>query len=91
MKIDYKNKKILSQEEINQELVNSYVAETASRINADIAVTNTALIQARNTLKDCMTSYPWDTKAYLDAKIEVKGYEQALEALKEAKKELNLE
>lgn len=91
LKIDYKSKRVLNQDEMTQELVNSYVAETASRINADIAVTSTALIKAKNTLKDCMTNYPWDSKAYLEAKMEVKGYEEALEALNEAKKELNLE
>lgn len=37
-----------------------------------------------------MQTYPFDAKAYLEAKIEVEGYERAINWLKEVKEEFGM-
>lgn len=90
MKIDYKNKTILSEEEVSQNLVESYVAETKSAINADIAVTRTALIKAEAELKCIMQTYPWNSEEYIDLCDKVNGYKSALTYLEDALTKLGL-
>ena len=78
MKIDYKNKKFISQEEIESKEIEFMVEEERLQFEKDLLETRKELSEARLRLDDLKTHYPLDIQDIIDAQIEIENLEDAI-------------
>ena len=88
MKIDYKNKKLLSQEDKATREVEYMVKSSSLKYQADVLETQKGLEDAKAKYEDLKTDYPLDCKAIIEAKDEVEAWQKGYDALIELGKEL---
>ena len=88
MKIDYKNKKLLTQEEKAMKDVEYMVKVSNLKFQSDVLATQKALEEAKSKYEDLKTDYPLDCAAIIKAKDEVKAWQNGYDSLIELGKEL---
>jgi hypothetical protein len=88
MKIDYKNKKIISPEELNSQDVEYKVESTKLQFQADLLETQRVLEESKAKLKNLKSDYPLNTEAIINAQIDVESYEDGIERMKDLGREL---
>ena len=88
MRIDYKNKKLIDQEVIDQKEIDFAVEETSLNLQQDIVATKRELEKAKMRLEIAKSTYPLDVDAHIEAKNDVYSCETGLADLEQLKKEL---
>ena len=90
MRLDYKKKQALAQEEQNQKDVLSAVKRAALQLQADILSTEEALEDKRSKLEELETTYPLNTKAIIDTQIDIESLQEGIKRLNALKEKLGL-
>ncbi len=87
MKLNYKEKKLLSEEEKSQKDIEFAVDSTKLQLYADILTTKHGISEVENELREIKTTYPFDTEKYIEKVSELDGLKDGLNKLEELKKE----
>ena len=91
MKINYKDKKFISPEEIESKEVEFMVEDTKLQFQKDFLETKRALSEARIRLEDLKTDYPLDVQIIIDTQIEIENYEDAIRRMSKLSEEFGFE
>ena len=87
MRLNFKEGKALSSEELSQREVNRAVENAKLQLTADISATKYALADKKDELEVAMTTSPLNTKTIIDLQVEVENLEDGLSRLEKLKKE----
>lgn len=87
MKINYKDKKYISQEEIESQDIEFMVEDTKLQFQKDYLETKKELSVARLNLDDLKTDYPLDIQAIIDKEVEIENLSDALSRMDRLKEE----
>lgn len=87
MRLNFKEGKALSSEELSQREVNRAVENAKLQLAADISATKYALADKKDELEVAMTTSPLNTKTIIDLQVEVENLEDGLSRLEKLKKE----
>lgn len=90
MRLNFKERKAVSSEELSQKEINRAVENAKLQLVADISATKYALADKRESLEVAMTTSPFDSKKIIDLQVEVENYEDGLERLEKLQEDLNL-
>ena len=90
MKLNYKEKKALSSEELSQKEVSRAVENAKLQLQSDILATQSALEDKKQELDDAKTTYPLRSIDIVNLITEVEGLEDGLKKLKALQEELGL-
>jgi hypothetical protein len=90
MKLNYKEKKLLSEEVKTSQEVEFAVKDASLQLQADILETEKQLSSKENKLKDLKTSYPLNTQEIVNCISDIRCLEEGLKILKDLKGELGL-
>ena len=88
MLIDYKNKKLISTDEINNQQVEFNVRQAKLQLQADILKTEQLISEGEAKLKLAKQTYPFESDRILDAQLELEAFQEGLKRLKELETEL---
>ena len=88
MKIDYKNKKLMSSEEMTEKEVEFKVESAKLQLQSDILATKQSKAKAEAELEAAKHTYPLDTPKIIECQAEVEAYAEGLEKLEALMKEL---
>ena len=88
MLIDYKNKKMISTEEINNQQVEFNVRQAKLQLQADILNTEQLISEGEAKLKLAKQTFPFDSEKIIDSQLELEAYQEGLKRLKKLEKEL---
>ena len=88
MKIDYKNKKLMSSEEMTQKEIEYKVESAKLSLQSDILATKLSKARAEATLEEAKHTYPLDTQTIIDCQAEVEAYAEGLTKLEALMTEL---
>ena len=88
MLIDYKNKKLISTDEINNQQVEFNVRQAKLQLQADILKTEQLVSEGEAKLKSAKQTYPFDSAWIIDSQLELEAYQEGLKRLKELETEL---
>lgn len=88
MKIDYKNRKLMSSEEMTQKEIEFKVESAKLQLQSDILATKQSKAEAEAKLEVAKHSYPLDTQTIINCQWEVESYTDGLNRLEELMKEL---
>lgn len=88
MLIDYKNKKLISPDEINNQQVEFNVRQAKLQLQADILKTEQLISEGEAKLKLAKQTYPFDSERIIDSQLELEAYQEGLKRLKELETEL---
>ena len=91
MRLDYKTRKPLSEEEISQREVAKEVERARQQLAADISETRFAIDDKKDELDRAKTTSPLDTQDIIDLQVEIESLEDGLRRLEALRKELGLE
>ena len=78
MKINYKEQKFISPEEVESQEVKFMVEDTKLQFQKDLLETKRALSAAQVELNDLKTDYPLNVQSIIDKQIEIENYEDAI-------------
>ena len=87
MKVDYLNKKVLSEEEVATTQVEYAVESTKLELQSSLLATRKSLGEAEQKLKDLKTDYPLDIQAIVDAELEIRDLKDGIEIVEKLQKE----
>ena len=87
MKVNFKERKLVSSEELDQKEVEYAVSEAKLQLSADILATEKSLASKRAELQDAKTSVPLNATNIVNLQIEVEGLEDGLKRLKNLQEE----
>lgn len=87
MRLNFKEGKALSSEELSQREVNRAVENAKLQLAADISATKYALADKKDELEVAMTTSPLNTKTIINLQVEVENLEDGLSRLEKLKKE----
>lgn len=82
MRLNFKTKELLSQEEMSQQEIAYVVEEAKLQWNSDVLATQKSLAAKKNELEVAKTSYPFSNKDIINLEIEVESLEDGLKRLK---------
>ena len=88
MLIDYKNKKLISTEEINNQQVEFNVRQAKLQLQADILSTEQLISEGEAKLKLAKQTYPFDSGHIIDCQLKLEACQEGLKRLKELETEL---
>ena len=88
MLIDYKNKKLISTDEINNQQVEFNVRQAKLQLQADILKTEQLISEGEAKLKLAKQTYPFNSERIIDSQLELEAYQEGLQRLKELETEL---
>ena len=88
MKIDYKNKKLMSSEEMTQKEVEFKVEETKLQLQADILATKQSIAKIEGELELIKHTYPLSGKEIINLQVELESYKDGLTRLEALMTEL---
>ena len=88
MKIDYKNKKLMSSEEMTQKEIEYKVESAKLQLQSDILATKQSKAKAEAELEATKHTYPLDTPRIIECQIEVEAYTEGLTKLEALMTEL---
>ena len=81
MKIDYKNKKLLSTEEVQNSDLEYAVDDTELELKSALLNTKKSLGEANNALKDLKSDYPIDIDAIVEKTLDIRDLEDGIEII----------
>ena len=87
MKVDYKNKKVLSEEAVENSQVEFAVESTKLELQSALLATKKSLEEAKSQLKDLKSDYPIDIEAIVEKQLEVRDYTNGIEIIESLQKE----
>ena len=87
MKVDYLNKKVLSEEVVENSQVEYAVESTKLELQSALLATKKSLEEAKNQLKDLKSNYPIDIEAIVEKQLEVRDYTNGIEIIESLQKE----
>ena len=90
MKLDYKNKKVLSPMEEDQKELEFALQNTKLQFEADKLATQRAICEKKDKLASLKSNYPIDIQAIITAQEDLKNFEEGIKAIEELQKELGL-
>lgn len=90
MRIDFKNQKPLSEEEVSQKDVQFAVGQTKLELQSSILATNQSIANSEAKLAEIKNTYPLDIDNYVKGNNELTGYKECLKILENLQKELEL-
>ena len=90
MKLDYKNRKLLSSEVQDQKEIEFAVQNTKLQFEADKLATQRAIAELNKKLDNWKSAYPINIQAIITAQEDLKNLEAGLEAIEVLQKELGL-
>ena len=88
MLIDYKNKKLISTDEINNQQVEFNVRQAKLQLQADILKTEQLISEGEAKLKLAKQTYPFDSNRIIGSQLELEAYQEGLKRLKDLETEL---
>jgi hypothetical protein len=88
MLIDYKNKKLISPDEMDNQQVEFNVRQAKLQLQADILKTEQLISEGEAKLKLAKQTYPFDSERIIDSQLELEAYQEGLKRLKELETEL---
>ena len=88
MLIDYKNQKLISTEEINNQQVKFNVRQAKLQLQADILKTEQLISEGEAKLKLAKQTYPFDSASIVNSQLELEACQEGLKRLKELETEL---
>ena len=88
MKINYKEKTLISAAEKESKEVEYMVGKAKLQFEADLLETRLALEENKTKLADLKTEYPLDTTEIINTELEVEAYEDGVARLTKLGKEL---
>jgi len=88
MKIDYKNRRLLSPSEKESKEVEYLVGSAKLQFEADLLETRRGLEESKAKLNDLKTEHPLDVKSIIETEIEVEAYEDGINRLNKLGQEL---
>ena len=88
MKIDYKNKKLMSSEEMTEKEIEYKVESAKLQLQSDILATKQSKAKAEAELETAKYTYPLDTQKIIECQAEVEAYAEGLKKLEALMKEL---
>lgn len=87
MKINYKEKALLSSEENTQKEVEFMVEDQKLQFQSDLLATKRELATAKARVEDLKTEYPLNVEAIIEAQLEQEALEDGLKRMEALKKE----
>ena len=87
MKLNYKTKKILSEETVEKSKVEFAVESTNLELQSNLLATKKSLEEAKSKLEDLKTSYPLNLQAIVDVTLEIRDYADGVEMIESLQKE----
>lgn len=87
MRLNFKEGKALSSEELSQREINRAVENAKLQLAADISATKYALADKKDELEVATTTSPLDTKTIINLQVEVENLEDGLSRLEKLQKE----
>ena len=87
MKVDYKNKKVLSEEAVENSQVVYAVESTSLELQSSLLATKKSLEEAKNALKEMKCAYPLDIQAIVDKTLEIRDFEDGVKIVESLQKE----
>ena len=87
MKVDYLNKKVLSEEAVDNSQVEYAVESTKLELQSALLATKKSLEEAKSQLKDLKSDYPIDIEAIVEKQLEVRDYTNGIEIIESLQKE----
>ena len=87
MKVDYLNKKVLSEEAVENSQVEYAVESTKLELQSALLATKKSLEEAKNQLKDLKSDYPINIEAIVEKQLEVRDYTNGIEIIESLQKE----
>lgn len=90
MRLNYKTKKALSQEETSQKDIKLAVEKAKLQLASDILATKSAISDAADKLDELKTTYPLDTPSIVENMAKLESLQDGLKKLEELKDELGL-
>ena len=87
MKVDYLNKKVLSEEAVENSQVEYAVESTKLELQSALLATKKSLEEAKSQLKDLKSDYPIDIEAIVEKQLEVRDYTNGVEIIESLQKE----
>ena len=91
MKLDYKNRKLLSSEAQDQKEVEFAVQNTRLQFEADKLATKRAIAEHQEKLDNLKSDYPIDIQEIITTQEYLKNLQAGLEALIDLQKQLGLD
>jgi chromosome segregation ATPase len=88
MKIDYKNKKLMSSEEMTQKEVEFKVEETKLSLQSDILAIKQSIAKIEGELELIKHTYPLNPKEIVNLQVELESYKDGLKRLEALMTEL---
>lgn len=88
MLIDYKNKKLISTDEINNQQVEFNVRQAKLQLQADILKTEQLISEVEAKLKLAKQTYPFNSERIIDGQLELEACQEGLKRLKKLETEL---
>lgn len=88
MKIDYKEKKLLTQDETAEKEVVFMVEETKLQLQSDVLATKRDLEKAKAKLASLKNDYPLNPQAIIEVQLNVESLEDGLKRLENLSEEL---
>ena len=90
MKINYKKRELLSQEETSTQDVAFAVEDAKLQLQSDILATRKSLETKKAELQEAKTSYPLDAKRIVDLSLDIEGLEKGIKMLTKLQEEFGL-
>jgi soluble cytochrome b562 len=87
MKVDYKNKKVLSEEAVENSQVEYAVESTKLELQSALLATKKSLAEAKSALEDLKSNYPINIEAIVEKQLEVRDYTNGIEIIESLQKE----
>lgn len=87
-KINYKEQKFISPEEVESQEVKFMVEDTKLQFQKDLLETKRALSGAQVELNELKTDYPLNVQSIIDKQIEIENYSDAITRMNELGEEL---
>lgn len=88
MLIDYKNQKMISTEQLNNQQVEFNVRQAKLQLQADILKTEQLISEVEAKLKLAKQTYPFNSERIIDGQLELEACQEGLKRLKELETEL---
>ena len=90
MKVNYKEKKLLSSEEMSEKEVLLAVKKESLQLQATLLASESAMEDTKARLEDLKTSYPLDIQKIIDTQLELEAQLDGIKRAKALKEELGL-
>ena len=87
MKVDYKNKKVLSEEAVEKSCVEFAVESTSLELQSSLLATRKSLEEAKNALKELKCAYPLNIQAIVDKELEIRDFKDGIKIIEKIQKE----